>query len=275
MSGDPGFVPILPAHAIERCGITVIFDQPLPEKIYIRLRDTVVASLRKVGLTPRVQQSFGFTVDTQTGRFVPQSNPPVGPMNFASSDGAAQLFYAPNSIVWHTSRYIRWRPFFSHYESVTSFILENFLQSVSVASLQIEYWDRFLWEGDWASVNYDHLLNAGAQVARPPTRSMKEWHSHAGWFETEDGLRRLINLNVDVAEYVSPTQGGVPSVGIYTMLRDEMNAPGFGSVSPSEQSLTYLMDRLDKMHVASKRVLADAISDGMKNRIGLFPNDDQ
>lgn len=275
MSEDPGFMPILPAHAIERCGITVIFDQPLPEKIYIRLRDDVVASLRRVGLTPRTQQSLSFTVDAQTGRIIPQANPPVGPMHFGSNDGAAQLFYAPNSLVWHTNRYIRWRPFFSQYESVASFILENFLQSVSIASLQIEYWDRFLWTGDWASVNYDHLLDAGARVARPPAHSLKEWHSHAGWFERADELRRLINLNLDVAEYASPTQGAVPSVGIYTMLRDEMNAPGFGSVTPDEQSLTYLMDRLDKMHVASKKVLADTISDGMRKRISLFPSDDQ
>ncbi|MBA9069890.1 uncharacterized protein (TIGR04255 family) [Methylobacterium sp. RAS18] len=274
MTGEPEFIPILPAHAIERCGISVLFDQPLPEKIYTRLRDSAVEALRKVGLAAQQQQGLSIMFDTQTGNITPQITSALGPTQFVSNDGAAQLFYAPNSLVWHTNRYIRWDPFISQFESVTSFLLDNFLQSVSLASIQIEYWDRFLWTGKWNSIAYEKLLDANAPVSRPPAQSVKEWHSHAGWFERSDGLRRLINVNVDASDYAAPTQDLVPSVGIYTMLRDEMNAPGFQRVTPEEQSPTYLMDRLEKMHVASKNVLASTITGAMKDRIGLFPGPD-
>jgi hypothetical protein len=36
MADAPRFDPIFPAHAIERCGITVVFREPLPERPFGR-----------------------------------------------------------------------------------------------------------------------------------------------------------------------------------------------------------------------------------------------
>lgn len=274
MSEDPKFVPILPAHAIERCGITVIFDQNLPDKIYQKARDDVVSGLKKAGLAAQQQQGISIAFDARTGAITPSPQPANAPMQFVSKDGASQLVLVPNSLVWHTTRYIRWQPFIGEFETIVGPIIERYLETISISTVSIEYWDRFYWTGIWENIDFSEILDFEKGIIhRPPAGAVREWHSHIGWFERVDGLRRLINVNVDVQDFVAPATGLVPSVAIYSLLRDELRAPGYGQAGPEEQDYNALINRLDRLHTASKNVLASTITDGMKSRIMLFPSD--
>jgi uncharacterized protein (TIGR04255 family) len=274
MTENPNFVPVLPAHAIERCGITIIYDQGLPDKIFQRVRKDIVSGLKLAGLHAQPQQGISISFDAKTGAITPAPNPVFGPMQFVSNDGASQLVFAPNSLVWHTTRYIRWQPFIGEFEAVVGPIISSFLNYVSISSISIEYWDRFIWTGSWENIDYAGILNfEGGLINRPPATIDKEWHSHLGWFERSELARRLINVNVDIHDFLTATAGISPSVSIYTLLRDELSAPGYGRAGSAEIDYTALINCLDELHVASKLVLARTITGDMKDRITLFPSD--
>jgi uncharacterized protein (TIGR04255 family) len=255
------FDPILPNHAIERSAITLTFSEALPDKLFQREMEKYSAAIRKAGLSKSVRPSIGFVVDIKTGN-VAREDGAKAPYLFSSADEGTQFTVMPNSVVWVTTAYSRWRPFLSQFLSVAAEVLSLFFDNLELKTVKIECWDRFNWFGNWEEIDYTKLFREGSSYIVPKAiGSEKEWHSHTGWFSYGGAqVRQLTNINIDVVELVSTVDGEKrPSVGIYTMMQDEL--------SGSEGVV--LHDRLDNLHLGLKRVFGDIVSDEIKNRVGL------
>jgi hypothetical protein len=147
---------------------------------------------------------------------------------------------------------------------VTSTISE-FLESVALAAVKIEYWDRFNWTATWDDFDATQLIRPSAlAVANGWADWPRQWHSHAGWFKSVENCRRLSNLNVDIADTVS----GQPSVLVYTMMQDEPNVAGYGQVEATAGE-DYIFARLELLHRDTKSLLGSVLQDPMIERISL------
>jgi uncharacterized protein (TIGR04255 family) len=168
-------------------------------------------------------------------------------------------------IVWQNARYVRWAPYIGQFREITSSVIAEFLELVSVSAIKLEYWDRFNWTGTWTDFDASHLIRPSAMgVANGWQQWRLQWHSHSGWFEQIDGYRRLINVNIDLIE-----QMGKPSVLVATLMQDEPRAPEYGSEDATPLDEKYIFTKLELLHRDLKQVLASVLTDDMINRISL------
>ncbi len=271
MSNEPQFAPVLSQHAIERCAASLGFRPVLPEKAFVRLIEIATQELGARGFVKQQMQAIGLQVGPD-GQFkqLPSSSIPVMPHAFVSSTQSENFTISPDGLNWSSTSYVRWQPFIGGFEQIVLPALSRALETVSVGAVRLEYWDRFYWSGNWGNFDASKLLKkseyAGGLLSRP-----KEWHSHVGWFETVENYRRLVNVNIDVAEITtSPTIAPRPSVGIYSTLTDQTNVIGYGETPENALNERFVIQRLENQHLALKELLGHIITDEMSNRIGLF-----
>ena len=262
------FDPVFPAHAIESCNATVIFDQAVPAKILTNLQTAHRTRLASNGLQEG-PQPVGFQFDVATGKVVPLSG--AGPTVYVTQDGGTKVTVVANQVSLQSTRYIRWANFSN---ALTIFLLPlivDFCAAVSIAAVQLDYWDRFLWNGSWDNFDTSQLLDQSSGFIAPKAAiAPHQWHSHAGWFDyPAPGRRRLMNINVDVASAtLSDTMATRPSVGIYTSINDTaVVVPP--NANPSWISDSDLLTMLDQQHADLKNVLSQIILPAMASRIGL------
>lgn len=270
MVEKPQFEPFFPAHAIERCGVVVVFKEPIPDKAFRKLADGQKGRLSNLGVTPVQSQSVGFMIDAANGKVVPTDN--LGPTNFASADQSISLNLFPNAMTFANANYVRWSPFLSQFNAIAGGVLGSYLDSVSVSIIKLEYWDRFFWTGDWGTFEPSQLLSEESGLVVPrPSAATREWHSHIGWFEEVDGYRRLTNVNIDAIEAVRPREHVQrPSIGIYTTMQDEANVDSYAPISsPQEIDQATLMVRIQKLHEAMQSLFRKVITDDVASKVGL------
>jgi uncharacterized protein (TIGR04255 family) len=265
------FSPILPNHAIERCTATVAFAPDLPDKAFLRVADEATQILTTSGFVAQPTMTLGFEVRPDGS--MASKTMVAAPRIFQSAAGTLALTISAQGIVLTTISYVRWQPFIGEFERLAIPIVRLFRQVVSVSAVRLEYWDRFIWSPDWSDFNIRQLIQENSMYVAPaiPTKP-REWHSHTGWFEpTRGGLRRLVNINIDVSEFVRPSFQSQPSVGIYSSLTDQANIPGYAAMSEDGLTEAFVIDRLEDQHLALKEILGHIIVDEMATRISLFP----
>lgn len=262
MIETPKFFPIFPSHAIERCAITVIFDQHLPQKVFERILGAARTHLEKLRFAQGPGQAVNIDIDPTTGAMSLKAG--VGPTTFLSAEGGPQLTVAPNLIIYQTTKYVRWKPFIGEFERTAKDLLLRYLDALSVSHIKVEYWDRFRWMGNWSDFDPWQLLQKDSNlVSVGATTHGSQWHSHCGWFDTLTGIKRLTNVNVDTVEIVQPDMAPQPSVGIYTLMQDD--------VSPlsSQVDWTLISGKLDALHSELKMLLAAIIQANVAKQINL------
>jgi uncharacterized protein (TIGR04255 family) len=264
MATSAKFDPLFPAHAIERCGITIVFREPVPRKAFERFAGRAAQVSSRKGLQRTPSSQIGISVDLATGMVGPV-HADAQPQTFSLPDQSATLFLSPHVIVWQNSRYVRWSPFVGQFQDLVSSTLSEFLELTSLAAVKLEYWDRFNWTGAWTDFDATQLIRPSAwAVINGWPQWRRQWHSHAGWFEPADECRRLTNVNVDVGE-----AAGKPTVGVYTMMQDEPNIPEYGSTDVKDLDDKFVFARLEILHLALKSVLGSVLQDEMIRRISL------
>lgn len=145
--------------------------------------------------------------------------------------------------------------------------MAHFDEVTSIGSVRLEYWDRFIWTGDWSDFELRQLIRDDTQyVSAQLFQAKRERHSHNGWFEYLEGERRLFNVNIDVTAFSSSPQHSRidPSVGIYILVQDQAElerVKSFTSIDVNE--------RLQKLHRDSKNMLSNLLLETHSNRIGL------
>ncbi len=267
MNDQPQFEPIFPSHAIERCGAAVTFSESLPAKAFQKVLDQVQGRFRSAGLewiagAPAVG-AVGFQVNIATGQALPLT-PGVGPAVFATADRATQFVIAPNSLTARTTSYVRWSPFAGQIEELMLPLVGLYSDVVSVGNVQLDYVDRFLWTGDWSNFDWRSLLRSDGQfLAARAAEGHRYWHSHSGWFDEGAEGRRLVNVNVDLADF-QRSEAFVPSVSILTLMRDDA-PPG---VSRYDDAAS-IQACLEQLHNELKSLLGQIITEPMAERINL------
>lgn len=269
MPDQPHFFPVLPAHAIERSAITVAFEQPVPSKIFAKLIEATSNQLMPSAWRLENQQTFGFHIDAKTGRVTPTEG--TGPKNFISADQTGSITLFENILVWQTSNYVRWKAFFSQFRTFVAPILQIYLDAVSASAVKVECWDRFFWsEPSWDNLKLELLLNRdGVLYAKRIFENKREWHSHAGWFTQANSSRRLVQTNIDAVELLPPRSSVPhPSIGIYTMMQDEINVPGY-MAERRELTEADIAEIANDLHKEIKILFGKIITANMAERVGL------
>jgi uncharacterized protein (TIGR04255 family) len=282
MDSNPQFEPIFPAHAIERCGATVTFSEPLPTKAFQRVVDGVQRRFRNAGLemiggTAAPPGAVGIQVDMASGQATPITTPL--PAVFATADRASQFVIAPNSLTARTNSYVRWEPFAGQMEELLLPAIANYSDVVSVVSVQIDYVDRFVWTGDWSNFDWRKLLRTDGKFIASHAAEHRQWHTHSGWFESATGRRRLVNVNIDLSDY-RHSESLVPSIAILTLMRHDLpDSVGGGAPVPFDpaggpvvrlEDAASVQGILEELHNELKTLLGQVITDSMARRISLY-----
>lgn len=257
------FDPILPAHAIERCAATIMFDQPLPQKPFERLLADFTLRLSEIRLKPAATSGANIEFDAARGQIT--VNPHGQSQVYISIDNTSQLILFPNMVSWHTTKYVRWAPFRGEYERFLFPLLKTFIEVVSVTKVKLEYWDRFIWTGSPSEIDPWLLLNKNnGLLANSAVRPGTAWHSHCGWFEQlKEKNRRLVNVNIDVVDLIQSGRPTTPSIGIYTMMQDDLERGDEAS------TLNIVSESLTNLHEVLKGLFASIILDTIADRIAL------
>lgn|GEM_PF-3402553 len=264
------FLPTASAHSIERCAATISFGEEVPEKLFRSLSEKMAQAAAQAGL--KKQPMIGFRFDLSGGNIIhrTEESSEGGPSTFASVDQSVSLMFVPNQISWSTTRYVRWRPFIGAFEEYFSDVLASVLDVLTPKGIRLEYLDRFFWGGAWPTFDISHLIKKeSGYVLMRALRSRRQWHSHSGWFDKHQSFRRLTNVNIDVTDAIQGAAGPKPSVGILTVLQDELNIDGYGSTSPDLVNLKFIFGRFEDLHLGLKNVLSDIIVSDMATEIGL------
>lgn len=245
--------------------MSVTFDSALPEKLYSKFVVDFTMELEALELKRQTgNQAFAF--DSASGRVINVADD-YGPATFVSHDGVNELFLVPNAVTFTTQRYVRWATFQNSFHAITASILARYDSAVNLNSVRLEYWDRFIWTGEWSDLELEKLLRKDTEVLTQKIfAAQREAHCHTGWFDYADTERRLFNVNVDVLALGMPHNPTRldPSVGIYILIQDQSdveNTKKFAGVN--------LMDRLEELHVVSKKQMASLLQPGIAKRIGL------
>jgi uncharacterized protein (TIGR04255 family) len=266
------FAPIFPAHAIERCTATVAFAPPLPDKAFLSVANRSADALKQAGFSAQQSMVLGFMVGAD-GSMTPQT-PMAPPRVFQSPTGTLAVTLSAQGIVLTTGGYVRWQPFIGEFERLVLPILTMCRQIVSVSAVRLEYWDRFLWSGDWSTFRSEQLIRNSTPYITPAALAKAEqWHSHTGWFDRiSSNVRRLVNVNIDVSDAQrDPLIPGQPSIGIYSSLTDQSNVPGFAPTPDADLDEAYVVEHLELQHLELKQILGHIIVDDMATQISLNP----
>lgn len=265
MPENAHFEPILKTHAVERCGVVVLFDGELPEKSYARVLDTAQRRLPHQNYTA-ARAAMSFKIHAATGAV--DRNIDEGASVYNLTDGGFTIDIQRNMIGFQTTKYVRWKPFIGKFRQGIEEICDQYLQSVNVLALQLDYNDKFFWTGSWDDFDYRLALNEKSGfISSAPHRSTREWHSHSGWFDFSNEIRRLVNFNIAVVEAINGVKV-MPAIDIFSMIQDQVKG-GSRFANEAFKDSSAIISRLDGMHDAAKDLLSEALTQSMSEQIRL------
>jgi uncharacterized protein (TIGR04255 family) len=161
---------------------------------------------------------------------------------------------------YSSTEYGRWENLETRFWDVFRAALTVALESVDLANIKLEYWDRFVFEGDSATADA-RLLLEGVDPSVPPDSisGTTLWHSHAGWFEQRDENPVLINRNFDAIDQTIEGESR-RVLNIFTLV--DLRPQGPVTVPEVESALNYLHNRALQLFGAS-------IKEEFRRAIGL------
>jgi uncharacterized protein (TIGR04255 family) len=271
--------PIHDNHAIEVMAVVLAFAQPLPELLLKKVLRTSEDSASAAGLkSAKAIDGWQVSIDTAG---VPQTNKVVQGQSFSavfeplegttiSNRVAEQLQVDRNAIVYRTWRYVSWSWQSERLQTLITSALEIARNAVALASLRLEYLDRFRFEGDATAADPRQLLRVDSPLIAPHIFSAPDlWHCHTGAFLTASNrTKRLQQVMIDALDEPFSQQKVSPVrwVNITTSLEDRFTLP-----QPDEQEIdpAMIFQTLTTMHASLKELLASIITNALAKRIYL------
>ncbi len=259
--------PIHPNHAIERTRIAVQFKDSLPLRTVLTVGDAFEKVRSDFGFGARVEvQTHSLVVDL--GAQAPQ---PVAQQSRGwqfrreAAPGAIveALVFTPEGVVYENVEYVRWADF---WDRASRLLLPLVTMSAEVTDLRLfslEYFDRFIFAGSPSLASPNALISESLVSNLPdaPRSGSELWHIHRGWFETLDGVRILVNQNLDANDHPQADGEARRTVGIYTKVeRRNINEVVDAGL---------IAEDMNKMHAISKVIVARTLTPEIRARIGL------
>lgn len=275
--------PAHEAHAIERVSLTFQFDEPIHSKPWQSLLAAASLDLPKQGfnaISDHHELPLAQIVSPAGSRGpAPGFAIPGQPIQLAVTGRSFQVvnggqvreevLLLRNQFTHATLLYNGWASHRSRVLALLGGYIERALTLVNLQLVKLEYWDRFLFDGDPEDVDYGSLLRRGSRhLPGFPFGMDQLWHSHVGYFVNSGASQRLVNVNVDafdVAESPAPDQPPVRrrTVGIHTMAQDTMGP------DPSLTVQNGVGSTLEALHTTLKETFADVITPEASERISL------
>lgn len=267
-----GFKPIHDAHAIERVSTGIQFAHPINESGFKEIRE--MAMTFKDDL-PRQVEIQGMTL----------SFGPLGELPSPPSEGfilqnmerngsvSSELRIETTSISYRTDTYTRWDEVWSTAKKYFDKLIPKFLTNSKIASIDLKYFDKFVWDGNISECQPNFLLRKDSKYVCPHVYNSNDlWHTHTGKFlRVGENIKRLLNLNLDCLDEKEPSGDEKRIVKILTAITDNLNQPGYSPTHIElDAAVNFIDEHIAMLHVFSKETFGDIISDDMSTRIGLL-----
>ena len=181
--------------------------------------------------------------------------------------------------------YDSWKKTWGEVREIFVLMLPVLLERLDVVAFQLQYHDRFVWEGERMDFRADMIFRRGSEFLTPNIFEMRDlWHSNHGYFEYPDQPHKHQLLNVADVQVVPPESAGLDPEP-WLLAEMKMNHRTFhgveragGQATPiktAEEVLgaagaTGLIDAyMNEMHGKDKGLLARLINDDMCAMIRL------
>lgn len=258
--------PLQPDHAIERVRIIVSFGSDLPAKFLRKLAADNEEHRVALGFTSKNlrqgQQitlgASGMNLDSQPSELFGWDWQKLSPAN-----SPLEVIVAENqALVYETLEYSRWKDFSKRFEVTALPILDSIVNVVDLKAVSLEYFDRFLFEGEPQKAAPGEVLRNINEHLPPEASSGSElWHFHRGWFEYMENEKILVNQNIDAQNGNSIDGGAMRSLQIFTKTELRINEASF--------DYNVLSTHLNSMHNRSKELFKSILTDDIQSKVGL------
>jgi uncharacterized protein (TIGR04255 family) len=259
-------------HAIERIRVAFNFKEPLSQKIVSKIYDEILSN--KVlhgfnGVDESLMSGIGLKV-LPDGLSSPRQLEPIKIWNFQWKDEATSaildnLSISPQCFVYESIAYERWADFLGKLLRILSAPLSSVNEVTDFTSIVIEYWDRFVFHGEKTLANpTDILKNLGGNIHEDALSGKMLWHLKRGWFENFENLMILVNHDAQAQDSVD-ADPKVPTVRSIA-LRTQTEIRAVEDLVDVDKTLEII---LEKLHIKSKQVFADALTDNAKSLVSL------
>lgn len=279
-------------HAIVNAAFTISFTAN-PTAQTIRELLTLYPKVKEK--YPRKQESMGRKIGfnaamLQQKDFRPDfSDMSLAGLRFDSlrADGEVEraIVLQDNSLSIMRADYTSWLETWGEVREIFVLMLPILMERAGVTAFQIQYHDRFVWEGKRGDFRTSSIFRPESPFLTPNVFTLEDlWHSYHGYFEYPIQPRAHQLLNVLESNIILPEQAGLEMEdGLVAEIK--LNHRAFNGVertggqpSPIENveeilnsgDDTGLLDAyMNDMHNKNKWLLARLINDEMCDKIGL------
>lgn len=268
------FRPLHESHAIEQVEISVHFANVLSEEVLRAGAASMVQFKAELG---GQQDITGVNFSVGPGGVAPMALPSFqGQARFFTDNAGVlvkELRLEAQAIVFRSQRYTRWNALWAEAGRYLEALL-TCAGDAQIASLNLRYTDKFLWQSSARSCRSDLLLRRDSPYVAPRVFDADDlWHCHSGRFERlTDTVQRLEVVDLDCIDEGPDHSGMEPkrAVLITTSVSDRFNRPGYYAVDfPARQALTGVHEVFDNLHSQVKSVFSQIITDEIALAIGM------
>lgn len=262
--------PIAEGHAIERVRIVLFLKSKIPTKTAAAVRESSNALLADTDFAhsqDRRANVLEIAVNTNEGSLnIPAPNSQLVGWQMVRKNQDDQviesLVLENNQFMYESTEYSSWGDFLDNFSKVSADGYDKLLAVEEVASLVLEYVDRFIYDGPSTEAEPSKLIER--LVDEMPDKVLSgelSWHLHRGWFDELGDKTVLVNQNLDAQDGLNQESAPTRTVQIYTKLEHREVEP---MVDMSE-----VKHNLELMHKMAKRVFASVLVDDMKQKVGI------
>jgi uncharacterized protein (TIGR04255 family) len=248
------------AHAIDRVRIMLQFNEALNDKLLQKATVPVADRFRDLGFESVARAESLMQTILLSGDGGPVQQPAQNGWVLKRA-GAEEAGLRDRVFGYLSTEYGRWENLESRFWDIFRDPLSLALESVNLTNIKLEYWDRFVFDGDPADADAKLLLESiDPAVPVGSIAGATLWHSHAGWFEARDGNPVLINRNFDAID--QSIEGELRRVlNVFTLVDLRPQQP-VGSIEEVIAILNYLHNR-------SLLLFGNSIKEQFRDAIGL------
>ena len=137
--------------------------------------------------------------------------------------------------------------------------------AVGIQQISLEYTDLF-WARGPGTPDVGMIVDPHSQsICGRSFNPVEPWHSHSGWFEAAGEQRRLVNVDVSVADLNGPP--GLRRVVTIRTLEALLARDADDGLLPAVEQA--VMDGFDALHASLKERLRSVLTNGAATMISL------